>query len=231
MRQEALQTVAAGVAALHGTWLAGDLLPLLDDPHPTIRHMAAIALRRRTGKPWRVYLHSTPEEVKSAHTRWKEWWKSAKSSFGTPPPLPSLPPLRVEPAPSQRIRTIDGETISPATANKLTLVHFWGTSCAPCQDAILDLERIHQKYPEIQLVGVALSEPDGEAGLRAYCKERKITFPQSLADDAITDAYGGILDIPVTVLIDSRGQMRYRWRGERDYASFSRAIDRLQSER
>ena len=74
------------------------------------------------------------------------------------------------------------------------------------------------------------AQKGGEAGLKAYCAEKGLTFPQTI-DDAIPEAYGDVLEIPVTVLIDAHGKIRYRWHGERDYASFARTIERLQSER
>jgi len=41
----------------------------------------------------------------------------------------------------------------------------------------------------------------------------------------VLEAFGDIHEVPVSVMIDQRGRIRYRWDGERDFATFSVAAE------
>ena len=232
VREEVVRAIASSVASPHGKWLVADLMPLVDDPDPNVRLFTTFALHKRADRPWRIHSRGTEADALKIREKWKTWWATSPSGYPTLSRVEPISAARVEPAPSISIQTLDGKSSSPATDKKITLVHFWGTWCAPCQDEIKAIQRVHERFgPQgIQVLGVALSEPRGEAGLKAYCAEKNLTFPQTI-DDSVTEAYGDVLEIPVTVLVDAHGKIRYRWHGERDYASFAHAVERLQSER
>ena len=222
VREEVVRAVAASVASPHGKWLVADLMPLVDDPDPSVRLFATFALHKRADKPWRIHSRGTEADALKIREKWKTWWATSPSGYPTLPLVEPIAAVRVDPAPDVAIQTLDGKSFSPATDKRITLVHFWGTWCAPCQDEVKEIQRVHQTFEPkgVQVVGVALSEPGGEAGLKAYCAEKGLTFPQTI-DDAIPEAYGDVLEIPVTVLIDAHGKIRYRWHGERDRSLYS----------
>ena len=143
--------------------------------------------------------------------------------------MPDIAPRRTDPVPTVSFQTIEGKTVAPATSGRVTLVNFWGTWCPPCRQEIPDLEKLHVRYGPrgLDVVGIALSEKDGAAGLRAWCQKNGLTYPQSLAEDAVTEAYGDVHEVPISVLVDQQGRIRYRWQGERDYASFATQVEKL----
>lgn len=232
VRLEAVQwiaSVAGRGARPQDRALVPDLVARLDDPTPPVRAFASDALRKITGKNERYSLRLSAAEGAAVIRRWKAW---AKTAVGTAPPVTPIVPRRTDPAPTVPLRTIDGQTFTPASSGRITLVNFWGTWCAPCVEEVSGLERLHRRFRDqgVDVVGVALDEPDGARSLRAWCRKQGLTYPQCLAQDPVTEAYGDIHGVPVTVLVDRAGRIRYRWQGERDASSFAAAVARLLKE-
>lgn len=165
-------------------------------------------------------------------TKWHAWWQAEKPKYAEGTALPDTLPTRADPAPSVSFQTLEGHTVAPATDGKVTLLNFWGTWCAPCRQEVPDLQRLHKHFANqgLQLVGIALSEKEGAAGLRAWCGKNGLTYPQALATEDVLEAYGDQHEVPISVLIDKKGRIRYSWQGERDYASFAPQIEQLLKE-
>jgi hypothetical protein len=79
----------------------------------------------------------------------------------------------------------------------------------------------------VDVIGIALSERDGANGLRKWCKAHGVAYRQALATEPVLQAFGDIHEVPISILIDQAGEIRNRWDGERDYATFRAAIERL----
>ena len=230
VRQEVLQwaaTSAGRPGSAVGSWLIPELVARLDEPSDPIRAFATSALTKLTGKPWRFTARLSPPEKATVIKSWKDWWKVQEPQRAVA--VPDISPRRTDPAPMTSFQTIEGKTVSPATSSKVTLLNFWGTWCAPCRQEVPDLQKLHERFgPQgLEVIGIALSEKDGASGLRAWCQENHLTYAQVLAEDHVAEAYGDIHEVPISVLIDRRGRIRYRWRGERDMASFVPLVERL----
>ena len=79
----------------------------------------------------------------------------------------------------------------------------------------------------MDIVGVALSEKSA-ASLQGLVQGtwRHLTG-RRWRPNQVQRAYGNIEEVPVSVLIDRRGRIRYRWDSERDFATFRAAVGRL----
>ena len=210
------------------------LVQALDDSDPAVRAMAVGTLRKLTGKPWHAR-QTAPEPEKQAVLRqWRRWWDGARAAWpaADAPPLPRHP-TRADPAPDVRLTDIDGRPFRLADQRgRITLLNFWGTWCPPCRVEIPDLVKLDAAYRGrgLDMVGIALSERDGADGLRDWCRAHGITYRQALATDDVLEAFDDIHAVPVSILIDARGRIRYRWEGERDFATFRAAVERLLGE-
>jgi thiol-disulfide isomerase/thioredoxin len=232
LRQEALQwasTNAGRATSKVDNEIVPELIACLNEPSETQRTFAASALAKLVGKPWRYTARSSAQEKNVALKHWKDWWMAEKTHDIAASPLPDIRPRRTDPAPTVSFQTIEGQKISPATDGKVTLLNFWGTWCAPCREEVPSLQKIHQRFAAqgVAIVGIALSEKEGAAGLRVWCQKNNLTYAQALATDDVLEAYGDVHEVPISVLVDKRGRIRYRWQGERDYASFAAMIERL----
>ncbi|HLV80711.1 MAG TPA: redoxin domain-containing protein [Chthonomonadaceae bacterium] len=208
------------------------LLASLDDTDPVVPLFASDALSALTGKPWRIQKTMTAAQRQAALVAWQAWWRQAGPGWKGAAAFAAIPPIRpdrADPAPALHLRDLDGVPIDLETLRgRVTLLNFWGTWCGPCQMEIPDLIRLDSAYRarNLNLIGVAISEPDGAASLRRWCAAHGIRYRQALGDDAAQRAYG-LEGVPVSVLLDGQGRIRYRWEGPRDFATFRKAIDRL----
>jgi peroxiredoxin len=210
------------------------LYSLLRDPSPDVVDAATIALSKVTGRPWRIKKTMSEEERKGVIKEWEKWGKGNVSAHAMALSLREpLPPTRRDPAPDFRLTDSDGKPLTLSEQQgKITMLNFWGTWCAPCRQEIPDLKKVDEAYRSrgVTLVGLVLSEPEGEAGVRRFCDKNGLRYRQAICTRAVQRDYGEVTEVPVTVLIDKAGDIRYRWEGPRDFATFRTAIERLLAE-
>lgn len=240
IREAAVQQIMA----LTGTRpTAGDrravpmLIKSLDDPSKSVSVLAMAALRRLTSHPWKVKVNAQDAKRRAVIGKWKSWWAANSAAYAVPAhyanPVP-VRPTRIDQAPDFTITDTDGRPLSLASRRgRIILLNFWGSWCPPCQQEIPDLVRLDQEYRDrnVDIIGIALGERGGAAPLREWCRKHGVRYRQALATDDITEPYGHIEEVPISVLIDDRGRIRRRWEGERDYATFKAAVEQLMSER
>ena len=134
-----------------------------------------------------------------------------------------------DPAPEFTQGDVEGHNISSDDLHgRITLLNFWATWCGPCKMEAPDLEKIQDAYKDrnVNVVGMACSEKS-KSGLLAWCRANHITYRQCMATSDVRKAFGDIEEVPVSFLIDAQGRIRYRWDGEREFATFQFAIERL----
>jgi mono/diheme cytochrome c family protein/peroxiredoxin len=74
-----------------------------------------------------------------------------------------------QPAPPLEVRGIGGRTLTlDGIRGKLVLVVFWGTSCAPCQEELPDVEALADRFrgDGLEVVPLCVDETDPEIALR-----------------------------------------------------------------
>ncbi len=212
------------------------LMQALDSPNSVISTIALSPLRKLTGQLWKTKTGMTELERRAVLKRWKDWWKQADGQYPIASEFANLQPVRPErmdPSPHFRITDLEGKEISQQSQKgRVTLLNFWGTWCPPCQQEVPDLARLDKLHRAdgLDIIGIALNETDGANGLRKWCESHGVQYQQSLSTEEITHAFGDIQEVPVSVLIDKKGFIRYRWEGERDLATFQSAVERLLQE-
>ncbi|MFN7016415.1 MAG: HEAT repeat domain-containing protein [Fimbriimonadales bacterium] len=218
------QTAITALQALRERRAVAALIELLrDDPNEQTQHLAMGALRALTAQPFYARYTDPLEKRAQARQQWLTWWTTAQRKYETATPQPHFP-SRSLPAPNLTLRTLDGETVALRNPPKPLLINFWGTWCGECQHELPDLSRFHEQYAErVLVVGVAFDEPEGEQGLRRFCAEKGVRYPQVMGDSRIVDAFH-LHGVPQTVLIDTQGNIRFWWVGARDFGTLERAL-------
>lgn len=226
------ESAAGDVGAFGDRQIVKNLIDALGDPDPTVVHLAAGDLRKITHRPYSMKFMDSESRKRQVVQEWRAWWRAAQGHWAIDPAIANMPPIlpaRTDPAPDFNVDDLDGRRISLASQKgRITLLNFWGTWCPPCQMEIPDLVRIDHAYRSrgVDVVGIALSEPSAGT-LRRWCDAHEIDYPQVMAPGPLLDDYGHIHQVPITVLIDRSGLIRYRWEGPRDYPTFSAAVDRI----
>jgi cytochrome c biogenesis protein CcmG/thiol:disulfide interchange protein DsbE len=99
---------------------------------------------------------------------------------------------------------------------KVVLLNFWATWCAPCQVELPRFRSWQEKYGPQGLQVLAVSMDDGDAQVRRTVQRLHLDFPVVMGDARLGEAYGGVLGLPVTFLVDRQGVVVAKVKGETD---------------
>jgi peroxiredoxin len=131
-------------------------------------------------------------------------------------------------APEIVLTDLNGKRVDlHAYRGKLVLLNFWATWCAPCQ---LELPRLvvwqKQYGPRgLRVIGISMDD-DPELARKLY-KKLRVNYPVMMGNEKIGELYGGVLGLPVTFLIDSRGVVRAQFQGETDLNAMEEQLKAL----
>lgn len=128
---------------------------------------------------------------------------------------------------------------------RVVLLDFWALWCTPCHAALPHIAEWQEKYKERGLSVVALTEyrntvngrrvrtPQEVGELRRFKRASRLPFGFAVADTLETANAYGVTTIPVAVLIDRRGVVRFLNVGanETDIAELHEMIVRLLDEK
>lgn len=110
----------------------------------------------------------------------------------------------------------------------VVLLNFWATWCAPCRSEMPHFAEWQRRYggPRgLRVIGVSLD--DDEAPVRAFYRECQLNYPVVMGDEKLGERYGGIFGLPVTLLIDRDGNIRFDHHGATDLDVIEREIQQL----
>ena len=139
---------------------------------------------------------------------------------------PTSPARRI--APDFSRVDLDGREIRLSSyRGKVVLLNFWATWCAPCMAEIPRFAEWQRKYGErgLQILGVSMD--DEEATVRTAYRKLRMTYPVVMGDEKIGELYGGVFGLPLTLLIDRTGRIRFEHEGETGLDPIEREIQRL----
>jgi cytochrome c biogenesis protein CcmG, thiol:disulfide interchange protein DsbE len=137
-------------------------------------------------------------------------------------------PTAVRIAPDFSRVDLDGREIRLSSyRGKVVLLNFWATWCAPCIAEIPRFAQWQRKYGERGLQVLGVSMDDDEAAVRTAYRRLRMTYPVVMGDEKVGELYGGVFGLPLTLLIDRTGQIRFRHEGEVALDALALEIERL----
>ncbi|MCF6271055.1 MAG: TlpA family protein disulfide reductase [Melioribacteraceae bacterium] len=102
---------------------------------------------------------------------------------------------------------------------KVVLIDFWATWCAPCREATPDLVELKKEFKEkdFEIVGISVDALTKggvtEVDVIPFMKAYKINYPIVRGDELAISAFGGIKSIPTSFLIDKKGKVVAKYEG------------------
>lgn len=136
---------------------------------------------------------------------WPVGWREWPSLF--PEAAESARPAPLHHLPDFQLPDLDGrQRSSRAWAGKVVVLNFWATWCPPCLRELPILDAAQQQYPDLQVVGIAIDDPEE---VRRFLAEHPVRYPVLLGDVAAIDLsrrLGNRLQgLPFTAVFDRDG--------------------------
>jgi thiol-disulfide isomerase/thioredoxin len=185
--------------------------------------------------------------IEAAAAKARSWWSAHQTAF--PPVKLDVPPAAFAArqallAPDFTLRTLEGREVRLADyRGRVVLINFWATWCSACVGEIPALVALQKQHRNnLVILGVSLDLVPAEdaapaarnltAAARQQIREkvaravkaRGINYPVLLDE---RDEAGGLYnggELPTTVIVDARGNVRRRFIGPRSLAVFEAMI-------
>jgi len=119
-------------------------------------------------------------------------------------------PQTTSPAPTLELKDIKGQNLRLADyKGKVVLVNFWATWCPPCRTEIPELIRWQRNYRKrgLQIIGIAYP-PETVVDVRRFSRKAKVNYPIALGTESTKALFTSSDTLPMTVVIDSEGNVR-----------------------
>jgi len=138
-----------------------------------------------------------------------------------------------EPAPSINLALLNGGTLAlESLRGKVVVVDFWATWCVPCLSEIPMFNQLKKEYQPrgVEVIAISLDE-EGATKVKPFLKAHPMDYTQVIGDHSTASAFNVSADtLPVTLLIDKQGRIRFRHIGITKKDVFEAEISELLSE-
>jgi thiol:disulfide interchange protein DsbD len=134
--------------------------------------------------------------------------------------------------PSDSVGLLDGGKLDFAgERGKVVLIDFWATWCVPCAKEIPTFNTLNKEYKDkgLDIVAVDMDE-DGGSKVKSFLKTHPMSYKVALRTDSTAKSFGVGEVLPVTIIADKQGRIRYTHTAITADETFRREIEQLLKE-
>ncbi|HWN97762.1 MAG TPA: cytochrome c biogenesis protein CcdA [Blastocatellia bacterium] len=146
---------------------------------------------------------------------------------------PGASAVSPEPLPPATLTLLGGGTLDlQSKKGKVLVIDFWATWCLPCISEIPMFNQLDKDYKArgLEVIAVSLDE-EGAAKVKPFLKQHPMDYTQTLGDAEIAGRLGvGESSLPVALLVDKQGRIRFRHVGRTEKDVFETEIKQLLDE-
>jgi peroxiredoxin len=102
---------------------------------------------------------------------------------------------------------------------KIVFLNFWATWCLPCVEEMPAIEKLHQELAKYGLIVLAVNFQEGPERVRDFFTEHNLTFTALLDRDGKVAELYQVWGLPVSVVINKRGEIVGRAVGSKNWYS------------
>lgn len=110
---------------------------------------------------------------------------------------------------------------------KVVMLNFFTFFCGPCREEMPDLNKINNELKDkgLQTLGIALSSDPTQ--IRFLVKQLGLEYPVLTGTDKVSQAYGDVVVVPTTFIINRQGKIIHAILGTRTKEKFVEMIKPL----
>ncbi len=114
-----------------------------------------------------------------------------------------------KPAPDFTLKDLDGNTVRLSDLRgKVVFLNFWATWCPPCRAEMPDIEKVHQKYKDQDVVVLGIDLRESADTVRAFVEEGGYTWTFLLDTTGKVGSMYNVSAIPTSYFVDKNGIIR-----------------------
>jgi peroxiredoxin len=123
-------------------------------------------------------------------------------------------------APAFELKDPAGKQLSlKELTGKVVFLNFWATWCPPCIEEMPAMEKLHQELEKDGLVILAINFQESPERVQTFLTDHKLTFAALLDTDGKVSELYQAWALPVSVVINKRGEIAARAMGSKDWYS------------
>jgi peroxiredoxin len=120
---------------------------------------------------------------------------------------------------------LDGRSVDLSRyKGMVVLIDFWASWCAPCLIAIPHFRAWQARWGGRGFQVIGISMDDAAADAKAAAARLKVNYPVVMGDAKLAERYGGILGLPVEMLVGRDGRIIDIWQGEIPPETIEKAV-------
>lgn len=113
-------------------------------------------------------------------------------------------------------------------AGKALFITFFATWCPPCIQEIPTLIKVQNRYAAegFSVVGLSVDQ-EGPRVVSRLIKKKSINYPVLMADSRTTRMFGGVYGIPVSFLVNKKGNVVKKYTGYVAHSILVRDLNKI----